>query len=649
MKRKELLNAASCVYPRNKDIDTVLVKSAVIMSDDEQYLNINLFYNGELKAQYFTSTSEYSYAAYMDGKWTTNSIVNISRSIKGENVVRGVDFWYLNHGFEYDTGKDRKIAEKYLGGSLNYWEERCRRRKSQTAVERKGQRIVKLMNTVPTVPEEVKQWVLNDVFPDNFLFVDQEKEKNIYHCTACGKKSWRKKPFKHGGKIPCPKCGKLVKVEKKRKIITRKDAVVLLQIINNNTWAERQFKVVCTWQNNEKKLEMSEEIRALIPVGATWGKLYYGTRYNADELEQEFWDRNPINKRFVNSYLYPGNLVELLSFIGLERRGMEILASKKQKFDVNGFILTASKRPWYEYMVKNGFTQLLIDVIEVYRWWSIPKDILCLEGRSVQDFLKLDAYRVARLNHINGGLNALKWLQYEQEMRNNGSHVKMTDETLSYLSQKKVFLHDCEDILKELGSVNRMANYMKKQIIAPSRLLTTWRDYLHMASAEGLDLTDDIVRLPKDLKARHDELVELRNIRLAQKRKKEEEEKYRKLDARIEKYYPMVTRYEWEDKEYKVIPAVKCEELIHESRQLHHCVGTSSLYMDKMAEGKSWILFLRKKINLEESYYTIEFDMQTKEIKQWYSTFDRQPDKKTISKVLKHWLNDVVKNHELRS
>lgn len=89
MKRKELLNAATCVYPHNEDIDTVLAKSAIIMSGDEQYLNINLFYNGELKAQYFTGTPERSYATYMDGKWTTNSIINISRKkYKQENQRR---------------------------------------------------------------------------------------------------------------------------------------------------------------------------------------------------------------------------------------------------------------------------------------------------------------------------------------------------------------------------------------------------------------------------------------------------------------------------------------------------------------------------------------------------------------------------------
>ena len=100
---------------------------------------------------------------------------------------------------------------------------------------------------------------------------------------------------------------------------------------------------------------MFEETRALVPAGCTYGKLYYGTQYNANELDQEFWDKKQFNKAFVNSYLYPGNLTELLPFIGLERRGMEILALRNQKFDVNKFILTASKRPWYENMAKNGF------------------------------------------------------------------------------------------------------------------------------------------------------------------------------------------------------------------------------------------------------------------------------------------------------
>ena len=73
---------------------------------------------------------------------------------------------------------------------------------------------------------------------------------------------------------------------------------------------------------------------------------------------------------------------------------------------------------------------------------------------------------------------------------------------------------------------------------------------------EGYDTKDDIVRLPKDLKARHDELVELRN----QRANKERLKGYTKLDQQIQERLPEVQKYFWEDKTYMIIPAGNCED-----------------------------------------------------------------------------------------
>ena len=161
-----------------------------------------------------------------------------------------------------------------------------------------------------------------------------------------------------------------------------------------------------------------------------------------------------------------------------------------------------------------------------------------------------------------------------------------------------------------------------------------WADYLKMAQNEGLDVTDDIVRLPKDLKARHDELVERINARRDAERVKKEAEKYERLDKKIVKHLPEAKRYFWENKDYMIIPAGRCEELINEGKTLHHCVGASTRYMEKMAAGESWILFLRKKKELEKPYYTIEISMEDDKILQWYSEYDRKPDEKQIKKLL---------------
>ena len=52
-----------------------------------------------------------------------------------------------------------------------------------------------------------------------------------------------------------------------------------------------------------------------------------------------------------------------------------------------------------------------------------------------------------------------------------------------------------------------------------------------------------------------------------------------------------------------VIPS-SAEDLRREGQILHHCVGT---YVERVAEGKTTILFIRKTESPEEPYYTMEW------------------------------------------
>ena len=101
--------------------------------------------------------------------------------------------------------------------------------------------------------------------------------------------------------------------------------------------------------------------------------------------------------------------------------------------------------------------------------------------------------------------------------------------------------------------------------------------------------------------------------------------------------------YFWEDREYMIIPAGTCKELMDEGRTLHHCVGSSDVYMKKMANGVSWILFLRRKSELEKPYYTIEISLKDDHIIQFYSEYDRQLDKETINDVLNRYKRSIRK------
>ncbi len=633
MKRIKLLKSTPGVAPEIKSAD-VLAVCQTIELDGKSVLNIDLFYMGQLKARYFADKEEDSRAVFVNDEWKTCKIDNAARICRNESVVTGDSYYYGGYVWRYATRQDEEIVTTYFDTTLDYWEIQSDKEKRATAIERKQRRIDERMAAVPCVSEDMGRWVKQVIFPENILFVEKNEKRVLYSCTCCGEHGWKKNGWKHKEKTECPKCGQPAVVNTRKTEMEQTKPVIILQECGNQ-WVERQFKAVCRWEKGAKNIELYEQVRALIPKGECRGKVYYGQDKVASEFEQTFGDTNPMNKKFVESYLYPGNLQDVLKCGNLERSGLDILAENKVKINVNKFITTFQTRPWIEYFIKAGLTRIVAEIIDWYGWNGDP-DCLCTDGQRLQEVLRLDGNRVTRMKQINGGLYALEWLQYEKT-----AGIRITQESLQYLSEKRVSLDDCEKILKELGSVNRMVNYLKKQRERPSRLWGMWRDYLRMAQNEGYDTTDDAVRLPKDLKGRHDQLVDRINARRDAERIERNREKYQKLDELIAERLPEVTRYLWQNDDYIIVPAAKCEELIAESRKLHHCVGTSDTYMCSMAEGRTWICFLRKKKEPEKAYYTLEIRLKDDNILQWYSEINRKPDKAIIKNVLDEYKRSI--------
>lgn len=640
MKRTALLMHIPEQEAPEKTSEFVTAVSQVASYDGQLYLNIDLFYKGVLRARYFADRM--THACHVDGSWRTCKMYNIARICMGKTVLKGNETYFHHDEWKWNSTKDNNIAYEYLGKNLETYEDDIGRTKYLNAIERKGKRIDEMMNRVPALPKDLETWLEQKVFTENYLYMQRKKNRTDYVCTSCGHKSWKKIGWKRNENTTCPHCGAPVIASLRNGMIQRREPVVVLQTMGKNEWVERQLRAVCTWDFGKKEIEILEDIRAIIPKNHTWGNVWYGTYREQDEFCQEFWDTNRENKRFYESYLYPENLQEVLPYGNLQHSGLDILANKCKKINVNYFITTYHGRSWMEYWIKAGLYRLAMEVTGVYGMWGNPSYIK-EDEKKLSLCLRINGDRVYRLRKLDGGLNALKWLQYEQE-----TGKKISQESLEFLNGRAPEPSDCREILKCLGSVNRMVNYMKKQKIAPSTLLETWNDYLRMAAGEGMDVNDDIVRLPKDLKARHDELVERINGRKEEKRLKEEAEKYRKLNQKIMEHLPEVKRYFWENKDYIIIPAGKCEELVTEGRKLHHCVGTSTNYMEKMAEGKSWILFLRKKEDIKKPYYTVEISMEDDRIIQWYSEYDRKPDSKKIKKVLDEFKRNVKKPERIK-
>lgn len=621
MKRAKLWQSPPVHIPRG--VEGIQLAAQLIQLGTEEYLEIDVFMDEVRTYRYFAENGErkeFCARGTHDEKWNT---------CKMETLVRMADpnispWQACSYEKFFASEEDHQLVLDYIGTySLNNFEYSVSNDKWMRKIRRKEERIDAVMAKVMPLDDAMLAWVDETIFTGHYTMKD--KETGAFRCTSCGHTVTDQ--LKHGREYTCPACGTQTKVESRLPQKKAAEPIIIMQTMEGGEWVERQFMGHCLWTPGEKRIEMYEKIRAVIPNRHQWGKLYYGQADNADEFEQSWWTSNVRMQHFRASYLYPGNLREVMEAGGLEHFALDLIAETGEKFHANKWVLEAAHRPYIEYMVKAGLTNLAREIVDD-TWLGSSLDSINEKARKLKDVLKLDGNRASRMRQLNGGRCMLRWLQYEQD-----KDIHISTEALTWLQGRKIYPHECRDILMACRSVERMVNYLKKQVKRKD-LLDIWADYIRMAEQNGMDVTDDIVRFPKDLQRRHDELVEIRNRQAEEEKDRKNAEKYAELDAKILKHMPEVRRLFCDSEKYMVIPAGKCMELVQEGRTLHHCVGASTRYMEKMAEGKSWICFLRKKEELETAYYTLEIELGTDRILQWYSAYDRKPDHEEIQQFL---------------
>ena len=216
---------------------------------------------------------------------------------------------------------------------------------------------------------------------------------------------------------------------------------------------------------------------------------------------------------------------------------------------------------------------------------------------------------------------------------------KATDETLRKIGKIKrdITLGQIAEILGKGINANHFWKLMEttEKEMSCQEKITMYRDYLDMAERRGCDIHSEIIYRNKRWRHFHDLYLEEMN------RKKDEERaaKFSGICRDLERNRKI---FAWQQDDYFVRPAESAEDIIHEGRMQHHCVGASDTYMVKMATRKSWICFLRKKKAPEEPWYTIETDGE--KILQAYAAYDRKPDWKETDEVLQDWMRQVRKN-----
>ena len=114
MKRTQLLkNIPSVPKPEDlgRDAKKVYGISQVAKCDQKQYLNIDLYYMGELQERYFAD--EEGHVANVQGRWNNALLENVARLCMGKEPYKGGEYYV--DCFEWNSNTDDDIAREYLG------------------------------------------------------------------------------------------------------------------------------------------------------------------------------------------------------------------------------------------------------------------------------------------------------------------------------------------------------------------------------------------------------------------------------------------------------------------------------------------------------------------------------------------------------
>lgn len=260
-----------------------------------------------------------------------------------------------------------------------------------------------------------------------------------------------------------------------------------------------------------------------------------------------------------------------------------------------------------------------------------PKQFLKLPLRTVKDVLELNPKtavngRIQPPKDLTMRMEALKIWKQRKEKDSLEDCIWEASELCNKWQRDRV-----RKRMKRLGtSLERVRNYLEKQQKSKqsvSDVEQLWTDYLDAAEHLGLDMENEVIYFPRNLKKAHDERCGAWNRILEIERKKRaaeaearwrEKEKQRKaaeqkrhaeavekaksiLDAWKKKY-----SFSWNG--LKIVMPTTAQEIIDEGKALKHCVGG---YADRHLEGATTILFLRRENSPQEHLVTVEMSGNT--------------------------------------
>lgn len=415
---------------------------------------------------------------------------------------------------------------------------------------------------------------------------------------------------------------------KNRKIDTVVNAfyVAVFETWRNNLIC-RTFYVCQMWWQKEKETRVFEVKRQLSGcseqlirrlyspcfAGGIKCWIYDDAPYYYRERSSDEWQlkrSNSYNLALANSTYYGGSyLCDNWYILNDKQEIIEMLKRTDYRYsafeysdygyhEIFDYLLIYEKHPAVEMIVKMGLGYLIRDDKRTIRWKRKGLAILGIE--------KKDVSLLRKLKIPLADFRANKKYIYKLGITHTDDYYCLT----RVIAISKI---------KYAGiNVSKYSyEYFKNQGYFSS---TFAKDYYRFCEELGIPMTHEN-RYPADMEAAHDKL----SAKIEARRNPEFEAMI------IDRVNKSLSKYRYTDEDLLITPANSIEDLINESKELHHCVRT---YYKRYAKGETSIFLIRQCSEPNKPYFTLE--LKDKKVEQLRGEHNCSPSE-TVIDFVRQW------------
>lgn len=475
------------------------------------------------------------------------------------------------------------------------------------------------------LPKNTKRWLDGVLFKSNlYLYYAQLKNNYLVSCQHCKNHFHIFYKIKHNQTIKCPSCGKLVMCRNSRYRTNFVDKIKYFSILQKcgYGYVNRSFRV--------------EKIND--------GINYH---YNVNELERCFCNSLFKNKKYFKMYngrwclgyyssmyfslplhlpLYNSNLKMLLRNTQFKYSKLDMLA-KKISINPIEYLSSFSKMPQLEYLANLKLYTYIIRLISTDDLYPY----LDFSLNSINGFLKIkDNLYLKYLLDNKVSLCDVPALQVLEYYKVFPDELTLRFAKAVYDLGYNPYIGDC---LKKVG-FKSLYNYVVFNLADGDYsgifrdYLSDYLDYYSDCIYLNLNMNDTMFSKPKDFEVQHRKY----SSRVS-------ELKAKAFDDECKNVLNELQKLNYSNKKYSIVVPKTPKDIRDEGNNQCNCVGG---YIERIVDGRSIVVFLRRNEDINKSYYTVELNPLNNSIVQCRDYKNRHTGNSAIDKFLKDWINNVV-------